>query len=290
MEETYSEGGVGPSHSKPEEELLSKMAQIMADLKNDVNGIRSDVRESEIRIQTIHNTLFEEVHTLKKSQSSRPPTPRKYHIPNVILKEYNGEEGYDGGYARNRGGNWEDECLGMGNGVHGRFGNGNGRNGDWRYGDYKSYERYSRGMHGGGEYESRYHGGELDRRSRRERVTRIQEESHLRRNEEYERLKGYEKPIERDALCRVRRGSSSRHGDCDNTQSCIIPWKTDTSNPIASPKSSFDSLMEQFQRVISSRNGKYHDSKCKGFGYEAKEECKSKGYDPLRKEREREKA
>ncbi|KAL1545315.1 hypothetical protein AAHA92_22057 [Salvia divinorum] len=118
MEETYSEGDVGPSHSKPDGDLLSMMTQMMADLKDElrsnavglrsemtgvrsklhglqshVKGIRNNAKESEIRKQTIHKTLFEEVHTFKKSRSSRPPTPREYHIPNVIPKEYNGKGG-----------------------------------------------------------------------------------------------------------------------------------------------------------------------------------------------------
>ncbi|KAL1545061.1 splicing regulatory glutamine/lysine-rich protein 1-like [Salvia divinorum] len=307
LAETHSEGGVGPSHSKPEGDLLSMMTQMWADLKNeirsdfnglqsdmtgvrnDLSGIRSDVKEFEIRKQATHNNLFEEINVLKRNRFSRPTIPRENHIPNVILKAYNGDEGYDDGYARNRSGNWGNDRLGMKNEVHGHFGNENGRNGDWRYEDYKSYGGYSREMHGGGDDESRYHSDGLDRRSRREQVTRIQEESHLRRNEEYERLKEYERPLERDALCRVRGRSSSRHGDSDNTQSRITPWKTDTYHPIASPKSSFESLMEQSQRVIPSRNEKHHDLKYGYFGYEAKEEGKYKACDPLREEREREK-
>ncbi|KAL1536250.1 hypothetical protein AAHA92_28929 [Salvia divinorum] len=371
MAETHAEGGgegrVGPSHSKPDGDLLSMMTQMWADLKeelrskvdglqnnmnglqSDMNGLRSDVRSdvneirgdvkvSEIHMQTLHNTMFEEINAVKRNRSSRSSTPRETPIPNVIPEAYNGEERYDGEYARNRGGNWGDERLGMGNGVHGRFGNGNGRNGDWRYEDYKSYggysremhggvddesmyhgywendrfgrkngahgrfgnengmngegryedyksyEGYSRDMHGGGDYESRYHVGGFDRGGRGERVTRLQEESRLRLNEKYERLRGYGRKIERDALWRARRESSSGHGDYDNTQSRIPPWTTDTSHTIASPKSSFESTLEQLQRMISSRNEKNHDPKCKSFGYEAKEECKYKAYDPLRKE------
>ncbi|KAL1564515.1 hypothetical protein AAHA92_06844 [Salvia divinorum] len=281
MVETHLEGGgegdVGTSYEKSEGDLLSMMTQLMTDLKkdvnriqSDVNGIRSDARESEIRMQATHNTLFEELNTLKKDRPSRPPTPRKDPIPNFIPKEYSGDEGYDGGYARNRGVNWENGRSGMENGVHSRFGNENAINGDGRYRDYKSFGGYSREIYGGGDYESRYYGGGLERGDRRERVTRIQEESRLRWNEEYERLKGYERSIERDALCRVWIESSFRHGDCDNTQSRITPWKTDTSHPVASPKSSFESLMEQSQRVVPSRNEKHHGLKYEYFGDEAK--------------------
>ncbi|KAL1559723.1 hypothetical protein AAHA92_10032 [Salvia divinorum] len=286
------------------------MAQMLADLKDNVhglqsnmnglqnnvnglqgkmNGVRGDVKASEIHMQTLHNTMFEEINAVKRNRSSRSSTPREAPIPNIIPKAYNGEERYDGEYARNKGGYWENDHFGRKNGAHGRFGNENGMNGEGRYDDYKSYGGYSREMHGGGDDESRYHGDGLDRRSRRERVTRIQEESHLRRNEEYECLTGYERPMERDVLCRVRGGSSSQHGDCDNNQSRITPWKTDTSHPSTSPKSSFDSLMEQSQGVISSRNEKHHDIKCEYFGYTAKEESKYKACDLLREERERKK-
>ncbi|KAL1532909.1 hypothetical protein AAHA92_32863 [Salvia divinorum] len=96
MAETHSEGGgeggVGPSYSKPDGDLLSMMTQIWADLKeelrskvdglqSDMNGVRGDVKASKIRMQTLHNTLFEEVNALKKGRPSRPPTPRGVRCP-----------------------------------------------------------------------------------------------------------------------------------------------------------------------------------------------------------------
>ncbi|KAL1536696.1 hypothetical protein AAHA92_29301 [Salvia divinorum] len=175
MAETHSErggeGGVGPSHSKTDGDLLSVMAQMLADLKDnvnglqsnfnglqsdmngvrsDMNGVQSDVKASEICMQTLHNTLFEEVNALKESRSSRPPTPRGGPMPNEVPKEYNGGEGYEGEYVRNMGDNGECGHFSMENGMHGRFGGGNRMNGrggrenrPWRVEPYG--ERFPRG-------------------------------------------------------------------------------------------------------------------------------------------------
>ncbi|KAL1559734.1 hypothetical protein AAHA92_10043 [Salvia divinorum] len=109
--------------------LHSEMAGVRSDVRSDVNEIRGDVRASEIRMQALHNTLFEEVNALKEGRPSRPPTPRGGPMPNEVPDGYDGENGYEGEYVRNRGGHGEYGRPGMGNGMHGRFGGENGMNG-----------------------------------------------------------------------------------------------------------------------------------------------------------------
>ena len=101
--------GAGSSNPKPEGDLVSLMARMMKEFKQEVMT-QMDVwaRESEARMLAAQNTLFEE---FKGRVGVRPPTPMGNVVPNEVPEEDVDEEvyeGWQGGYVRDRVNNLEN--------------------------------------------------------------------------------------------------------------------------------------------------------------------------------------
>ncbi|KAL1531181.1 hypothetical protein AAHA92_33889 [Salvia divinorum] len=99
MVETHSEGGGGTSYERPKENLMSMMARMMSYLKHEMNNqktkmvvlmkeIENQLYEVDVRMNATQNTLYEKIKALKKSWSTRSPTPRVDPIPNYAPEEY----------------------------------------------------------------------------------------------------------------------------------------------------------------------------------------------------------
>ncbi|XP_047948931.1 uncharacterized protein LOC125194744 [Salvia hispanica] len=190
------------THPTPDGDLVSMMARMMKEFKQEMM-IQMDVRakesiarskESEARMLAAQNTLFEEFNTLKGGRTSRTPTSRGNHLPNVAPEEMMEEvvyEGWQRGNDRNRVNHMENDRFGGRNGAHGHF---------------------------KGDYESRYHGDGLDRGYSGKRAPKSHGEWHSKRVRDHVSHNGFERPIEEEVSYRARLRPTYPHGGVDTNQ------------------------------------------------------------------------